>query len=982
LPLEARLATGLALALAVVYWSTPIAVRIADRFEFYDRPVGYKGHGAPTPYLGGLAVVAGYAIAVLALTAEWDRTAPLLGGVAVLWAVGTIDDRRTVTPGLRVAVELGLAAMLWQLGLGWDLGAGAAVDLVVTAAWIVAVVNAFNLFDNMDGAASSMGGVVSLGLAVLGLVNGDAWLVVAAAALAGACLGFLPHNLLRSPARIFLGDGGSMPIGFAVATLAMIGTSGATAAWQSLAMGVLFVGVPALDTSLVVVSRRRRGIPLLTGGRDHLTHRTHTRMRTARAVAITLGGAQAITSALALVAIGTGSAAVVGAVTAYVVAVGVTIAVLDARFEHAAGALPARGRRSSLEIAAPALLVPVAAVAGLSPFAFGYYDSSIWVPAGLVLVLAVTAGAIARPVRLAATGWTALGALAGLGLLALTSSLWADSIEQAVTEGNRLLVYAVLLGGMLLVVRSDRAALWLMGAFAATAVVVAAVVLARMLGGAGSDLFVAGRLDRPLGYINGEASFFLLALWPCLAAAEQRRSAVLAGAGMAGAVALACLLLLSQSRGVGLACLASVAVVVALVPGRVRRGWALVVLGAAVALAAPTLLDVFDQDAADGIVQTAGGTILLAGLGAGAIWGASAGVAREWAQRPWGPTLAGAGLGLIVAVVLLAGLVNAGRLSDTVSHQYNAFVHLGVEPQGSAVEVAANRSRLVSGAGNRYDYWRIAWQAFERKPLLGTGAGGYDAEWFAHRATTEDVRQPHSVELQALSELGLAGAALLALLLGAVGLGAWRTARAAVTSPSAAAVAVGATGIGSAWLVHTSVDWIHLLPGVTAAALVAAAVLLRPRGEAAEAATAPVLTRGRSLAFAIAAALVLTTAGMSLMRQALAEHYRSSAQAALAGDPAEAIRQADRALRLDGESLPAYYVKAAGLARLGDASASTATLAEAARREPHDFVTWALLGDLAVRTGDEAAAQRNYARAATLNPRDPGLAALAKDPTP
>jgi predicted Zn-dependent protease len=209
----------------------------------------------------------------------------------------------------------------------------------------------------------------------------------------------------------------------------------------------------------------------------------------------------------------------------------------------------------------------------------------------------------------------------------------------------------------------------------------------------------------------------------------------------------------------------------------------------------------------------------------------------------------------------------------------------------------------------------------------------------------------------------------------------------AAASPAAAAVAVGAVGIGTAWLVHTSVDWIHLLPGVTAAALVAAAALLRRRGPAdapvaAAPAAGPSRSRGRTLGVALAVALVLTTAGMSLMRQVLADHYRESAQAALAANPAEAIRQADRALRLDAESLPAYYVKAAGLARFGDAAASRATLVEATRREPRDFVTWALLGDLAVRTGDETTARRNYAHAATLNPRDAGLQALAQDPTP
>src|SRR3954470_13213993 len=97
LPPEARLALGLAVALAVVYSATPVAIRVADRLQFYDKPAGYKGHARPTPYLGGAAVMAGVLLALIAVTAsDWGRTLPLLGGMVVLWAVGTIDDRRNV----------------------------------------------------------------------------------------------------------------------------------------------------------------------------------------------------------------------------------------------------------------------------------------------------------------------------------------------------------------------------------------------------------------------------------------------------------------------------------------------------------------------------------------------------------------------------------------------------------------------------------------------------------------------------------------------------------------------------------------------------------------------------------------------------------------------------------------------------------------------------------------------------------------------
>src|SRR4051794_40363115 len=316
------------MASALVYRFTPVAIRIATHYDFFDKPGGYKGHGRATPYLGGAAVMAGFVAAVLLLAGSWDRTLPVVGGVAILWALGTVDDRRMVSPAIRVAVEATLATALWALGLGWDLGLGPGVDWVVTMLWMIAVINALNLFDNMDGQATTIAGVSSAAVSVLGALNGDAWLAVTGAALAGACLGFLPYNL-ASPARIFLGDGGSMPLGFALASIVMIGASDSVAAAQALAMGVLFVGVPALDTALVIISRRRRGISILTGGRDHLTHRTRQRLRTATAVAFALGGSQAILAALALVSYRGGSAPLLLVVILYLVAAGLMIGYLD-----------------------------------------------------------------------------------------------------------------------------------------------------------------------------------------------------------------------------------------------------------------------------------------------------------------------------------------------------------------------------------------------------------------------------------------------------------------------------------------------------------------------------------------------------------------------------------------------------------------------------------------------------------------------------
>jgi UDP-N-acetylmuramyl pentapeptide phosphotransferase/UDP-N-acetylglucosamine-1-phosphate transferase len=982
--LEVRLLLGVSLAMAIVYAATPVAIRLAAHFDFYDRPTGYKGHAAPTPYLGGAAVITGFVITVLALASHPSQTLPVLGGVVVLWAVGTVDDRRLVAVWQRLTVEVALAAMLWAAGLGWSLGLGSVVDLLATAFWVVAVVNAFNLFDNMDGASSTMACVVAAAVAVLGLVESDVWLVATGAALCGACLGFLPHNLSQPTARIFLGDGGSMPIGFAIAALVMIGASSAAAEWQALVMGLLLVGVPALDTCLVVVSRRRRGISVLTGGRDHLTHRTRSRLRTARASVAALGAGQALLAALALVAVRGGPGLLVPVVLAYLVAMAVLIAVLDsepraapaapdAALEEAAALQEPEPEAATTPRAStwPGLVVLAAAgiAFGLSPLAGGFYASSIWAPAGLGLLVVLTAALIAGPVALPRRAVVAAAAIAALALLSLASALWTDSIEQAVVEGNRLMIYAAALALFVVLLRSDRGAALALAAFAAGAVVVAGWVLAGLLRG-DETLFLGGRLNEPLGYINGQASFFVLAFWPCLALAERRRSRPgFAGAGLAGATLFAGLAVLGQSRGAVLAGVLSLLVVLVLLPGRLRRIVALLVSAACLAPAAPALLAIYGDGAGGDRLRAAGVALLFAAVAAGFAWELLVAFEeRASASGLRARRAVAAGLGVLALVGAAGAVASAGRIASFADRQYTAFVTLG-GPRGEPTA-----SRLASGAGNRYDYWRVAVSAWRAHPLAGVGAGGYDKPYFAQRTTSEDIRQPHSLPLQMLAELGILGALLFVLALLVVAVGAWRRIRDGARAP----VVVAALGIVTAWLVHASVDWMHLLPGLTGVALLGAAVLLRPAGEqpvAGEART------GRArLAPAILVGVAITIAALSLSRQGLSEHYVARAQDALARDPASALVEANRALRLDREAISAYYAKAAALARFGEGDAARAVLLDATRREPRNFVTWALLGDLAVRRGELREARASYRRAARLNPRDPALAKLAAGP--
>jgi cytochrome c-type biogenesis protein CcmH/NrfG len=199
-----------------------------------------------------------------------------------------------------------------------------------------------------------------------------------------------------------------------------------------------------------------------------------------------------------------------------------------------------------------------------------------------------------------------------------------------------------------------------------------------------------------------------------------------------------------------------------------------------------------------------------------------------------------------------------------------------------------------------------------------------------------------------------------------------RLSRAARDSQAAAFLAVAGVGCITAWAVDACVDWMHLLPGVTGVALCGAVGLLLAPGQDGRRPLAVAPAR-RRLVLVAAITVGIGLAGVSLSRQWISETFQSRAQGALATRPADALREADRALRVDPEAIRAYWVKSAALARFGEAAASRAALEEAARREPGNYVTWALLGDLAVRAGEPAHAERLYRRALALNPRDADL---------
>ena len=616
---------------------------------------------------------------------------------------------------------------------------------------------------------------------------------------------------------------------------------------------------------------------------------------------------------------------------------------------------------------------------GLSPAFLGYFDLSVWGPLALALIALAIGLLVARPALPRGLAAITLGTLLLFAVWSLLSIGWAESADRALTEGDRWLLYGVFLLVVLLLLEERRDGEVFVASAAVGVVGIAAYDLVKMFGGDGPSLFEGSRLLEPLGYVNGLGGFFLLGFWPLVALAERTRWHALAGAAVGGASLLASLVLLTDSRGTVFAFAASATVLLLLVPGRNRRAWIVLALLAGLAAAWGPLTDVTQALPAhrftppEDTIRLAAERSLLVAAAVGVLWGlaswavASArGRSRRLAINL--PRISAVALAAVAAIAVATAAVAVEDPVGKVSDQYNAFTEL---------KPTDRDSRFTSGGGNRYDYWRIAWSQFKDHPLNGIGAGNFDRTYFLERRTKEDVRQAHSIEFGTLGDLGIVGGALLGTFLLAVFLGAWKRSREARLGEPGIGLTVAAIGIFAVWLAQTSVDWLHLIPGLTGVALGAAAILLRP--------LRPSQDKAPSL-FPIPTPVVLVAVALAVVaivfigRPTLAQHLRSEAQDEAAANPVQALGKIEESLSLNPDSLQAYYTKASAQARLDAYAPARKTLLEAIHREPHNYVSWALLGDLTTRRRDVSAAMQAYRQASRLNPRDTELRRLAQGP--
>jgi UDP-GlcNAc:undecaprenyl-phosphate GlcNAc-1-phosphate transferase len=239
-----------------------------------DRPAERKLHTRPIPLLGGVAIYAAV-IGSLLLYPERKELVQLTGivlGASWISFWGLWDDRFGLPPIVKLLAQIVAGGILVAVGIHVSLPVPAWADIALTLLWVVGITNAFNLLDNMDGLSGGVAAVAAAWFLLMAAMNGQYLVGGLAAGVLGACLGFLIHNF--NPAGIFMGDSGSLFLGFLMAVLGIKLRFPANVNWVTWMVPILVLGVPIFDTTLVFFSRlKRRKNPFTTPGKDHVSHR-------------------------------------------------------------------------------------------------------------------------------------------------------------------------------------------------------------------------------------------------------------------------------------------------------------------------------------------------------------------------------------------------------------------------------------------------------------------------------------------------------------------------------------------------------------------------------------------------------------------------------------------------------------------------------------------------------------------------------------
>ena len=280
---------------------TPVCREVAKRLGFVDRPDHFrKVHTGLVPRVGGVPILVASLFASFVLAPE-RQTAALLPAVLMIFAVGLWDDLIGLLPWQKLVGQVAAAGLACAAGVGIDSLGGRPIPgwcaVPLTIVWLVGCTNAVNLIDGIDGLAAGVGLFATLTTLIAGLLQGHFGLALATAPLAGALCGFLRYNF--NPASIFLGDCGSLPLGFLLGAYGVV-WSNKSATLLGMTAPLMALSIPLADTALAIVRRLLRGAPLFGADRNHIHHRLLERGLTPRRAALLLYGVCGLGATLSL----------------------------------------------------------------------------------------------------------------------------------------------------------------------------------------------------------------------------------------------------------------------------------------------------------------------------------------------------------------------------------------------------------------------------------------------------------------------------------------------------------------------------------------------------------------------------------------------------------------------------------------------------------------------------------------------------------
>ncbi|WP_203245897.1 glycosyltransferase family 4 protein [Sporosarcina beigongshangi] len=268
---------AMAAALVASVLLTPLVIKLAFRIGAVDHPNYRKVHASAMPRIGGLAIFGAFLIGYFILRPVDEHATAILIGALIIIVTGFLDDMFEITAKIKLAGQLTAAIVVVTWG-------GLQIDFInlpfigqfdfgyfsipITIIWIIGITNAINLIDGLDGLAAGVSTIALITMTVMAVIMGDVFVIATAAILAASSLGFLFYNF--HPAKIFMGDTGSLFLGFMISVLALLGFKNITVV--SLIIPIILLGVPISDTFFAIVRRIRTKQPIMAPDKSHLHH--------------------------------------------------------------------------------------------------------------------------------------------------------------------------------------------------------------------------------------------------------------------------------------------------------------------------------------------------------------------------------------------------------------------------------------------------------------------------------------------------------------------------------------------------------------------------------------------------------------------------------------------------------------------------------------------------------------------------------------